>query len=237
MASRRAKVSAGPTFRMAKWSANQRAISLASLVVGGVRFVDHRGTFDPGGKRFRFLRLVMNDLRMVELHPRLHDDSDNSLQRSLESQLTESSLMGFECRRGILRPAREWSEADLISSSFGQSLSVTVLQMAQAYLTLANEGVYKPLRIVLTDDVGGGDQRIFSKNTTREVLSMMREVVDEARASVPPSPGVSVAGKTGTAQKAFRGKYGGERTASFVGLVPAEKPQYLVVIFIDEPSK
>lgn len=84
--------------------ANQRAISPAGLVVGGVRFVDHRGTFDPCGKRFRFLRLVMNDLRMVELHPRLHDDSDNSLQRSLESQLTESSLMGFECRRGILRP-------------------------------------------------------------------------------------------------------------------------------------
>lgn len=109
--------------------------------------------------------------------------------------------------------------------------------MAQAYLTLANEGVYKPLRIVLTDDVGGGDQRIFSKNTTREVLSMMREVVDEGTGKRAAIPGVSVAGKTGTAQKAFRGKYGGERTASFVGLVPAEKPQYLVVIFIDEPSK
>ena len=139
--------------------------------------------------------------------------------------------------RGILRPAREWSEADLISSSFGQSLSVTVLQMAQGYLTLANEGVYKPLRLVLTDDVGGGDQRIFSKATTREVLSMMREVVDEGTGRRAAIPGVSVAGKTGTAQKAFRGKYGGERTASFVGLVPAEKPQYLVVIFIDEPSK
>lgn len=139
--------------------------------------------------------------------------------------------------RGILRRRANGAQADLISSSFGQSLSVTVLQMAQAYLTLANEGVYKPLRIVLTDDVGGGDQRIFSKNTTREVLSMMREVVDEGTGKRAAIPGVSVAGKTGTAQKAFRGKYGGERTASFVGLVPAEKPQYLVVIFIDEPSK
>lgn len=139
--------------------------------------------------------------------------------------------------RGILRPAREWSEADLISSSFGQSLSVTVAQMAQGFLTLANQGVYKPLRLVATDDVGGGEQRIFSKNTTKEVLSMMREVVDGGTGRRAAIPGVSVAGKTGTAQKARRGKYGSERTASFVGLVPAEKPQYLVVIFIDEPSK
>ena len=139
--------------------------------------------------------------------------------------------------RGILRPAREWSEADLISSSFGQSLSVTVVQMAQGYLTLANQGVYKPLRLVVTDDVGGGDQLIFSKSTAREVLSMMREVVDGGTGKRAAIPGVSVAGKTGTAQKARRGKYGSERTASFVGLVPAEKPQYLVIIFIDEPSK
>lgn len=139
--------------------------------------------------------------------------------------------------KGILRQAREWSEADLISSSFGQSLSVTVAQMAQAYLTLANAGVYQPLRLVLDDEVGGGEQRIFSPATARQVLSMMREVVDEGTGRRAAIPGVSVAGKTGTAQKAFRGKYGGERTASFVGLVPAEKPQYLVVIFIDEPSR
>ncbi len=140
--------------------------------------------------------------------------------------------------RGILRPAREWSEADLISSSFGQSISVTVLQMAQAYLTIANEGVYKPLRIVLSNTPEeGGEQRIFSKATTREVLSMMRGVVDDGTGKRAAIPGVSVAGKTGTAQKAFRGKYGGGRTASFVGMVPAEKPQYLVVIFLDEPSK
>ena len=54
--------------------------------------------------------------------------------------------------RGILRIPRDWSEMDILSASFGQSISVTGLQMAQAYLTLLNGGVYKPLRLVREDD-------------------------------------------------------------------------------------
>lgn len=142
--------------------------------------------------------------------------------------------------KGILRAPRDWSESDVISASFGQSLSVTVVQMAQAYLTLANGGIYKPLRLILDDrvHVEGGDQRIFSEKTSRQVIQMMREVVETGTGKRAAIPGVSVAGKTGTAQKADkRGSYGRERTASFVGMVPAEKPQYLIIIFIDEPSK
>ncbi len=142
--------------------------------------------------------------------------------------------------RGILRHPRDWSEADLISSSFGQSLSVTVLQMAQAYLTLGNGGIYRPLRLVLDDQVAvdGGEQRIFSRNTTREVLKMMEEVVESGTGQRAAIPGLAVAGKTGTAQKASRkGGYGQGRTGSFVGLVPAQKPKYLILIFIDEPEK
>ena len=143
--------------------------------------------------------------------------------------------------RGILRQPREWSEADVISASFGQSLSVTVIQMAQAYLTIGNGGVFRPLRLVIDDrvHVDGAEQRIFSRNTTRELLKMMQEVVESGTGSRAAIPGVSVAGKTGTAQKASRhgGSYGMERTGSFVGLVPADKPKYLVVIFIDEPIK
>ncbi len=158
------------------------------------------------------------------------------------------SLLGFGQRtglqlnesKGILRVPREWSEADLISASFGQSLSVTEAQLTQAYLTLANKGVYKPLRLVMNDlEVSdGGGQRIFSVNTAREVLRMMQEVVDSGTGKRAAIPGISVAGKTGTAQKADKsGSYGQERTASFVGLVPAADPQYLVVIVIDEPEK
>ena len=150
----------------------------------------------------------------------------------------QHSALPLSESRGILRKPRDWSEADVISSSFGQSLSVTIVQMAQGYMALANEGLYKPLRLELGDDVQGGNQRLFSGRAVKDVLAMMRETVESGTGKRAAIPGVAVAGKTGTAQKADKtGTYGKERTASFVGMVPADKPQYLVIVFLDEPSR
>ncbi|MDR2696659.1 MAG: PASTA domain-containing protein, partial [Deltaproteobacteria bacterium] len=142
--------------------------------------------------------------------------------------------------KGILRQPRDWSEADIISTAFGQSISVTAVQMVQAYLTLVNGGVYKPLRIVADAEAQPPAplRRIFHERVSREVLAMMREVVEEdgtgKRARID---GVQVGGKTGTAQKADRrsGTYGAARTASFVGVAPIDKPRYLALVMVDEP--
>lgn len=144
--------------------------------------------------------------------------------------------------RGILRKPRDWGEMDLMSASFGQSISVTGLQMAQAYLTLLNHGVYKPLRLVA--DVDNADEpplRVFNEKTTREIMDMMRDVVEEAdgtgkRAKIA---GMEIGGKTGTAQKADNraGTYGAKRMASFVGFFPAKEPQYFVLVLVDEPTR
>lgn len=97
--------------------------------------------------------------------------------------------------------------------------------MAQAYLTLLNNGVFKPLR--LTRDDGGvveAHTRVYAETAVRQVMHMMRDVVEEKdgtgkRARVD---GLLVAGKTGTAQKADHrsGTYGSKRLASFVGFFP-----------------
>ena len=144
---------------------------------------------------------------------------------------------------GILRPASKWYEIDLASASFGQSFSATTLQMAQAYLCLANGGVKKSLQLFRDEDLRvaktSDGERVFSAATSRELLSMLRAVVheDDGGGRFARIPGMVVGGKTGTAQKAENGVYGDKRTASFVGLAPAEAPELLVLVVVDEPLK
>jgi len=142
---------------------------------------------------------------------------------------------------GILRQPKEWTEFDLAAISFGQGIGVTNLQMAKAYLCLGNKGVVKPLRLVVEppSETVAEPVRVFSEQTANTVLSMMREVVEEdGTGKVARIPGVSMAGKTGTAQKVGgTGKgYGDGIVASFVGLVPAEKPEFLFIVSVDEPT-
>lgn len=144
--------------------------------------------------------------------------------------------------RGILRKSRDWGEFDIMSTAFGQSISVTALQMAQAYLTFLNHGVFKPLRLLKEDsNVEEAPRRIFSDKAVNEVMDMMRDVVEQPdgtgkRARVE---GVEIAGKTGTAQKAdVRARvYGEKRLASFVGFFPAREPRYFILVLVDEPAK
>ncbi|MCR5814340.1 MAG: PASTA domain-containing protein [Desulfovibrio sp.] len=143
--------------------------------------------------------------------------------------------------RGILRSPKGWSRIDTISTSFGQSISVTGLQMAQAYLTLLNDGIYKPLRLIDQEIEPEKRDRSFGRETAREVRRMMRDVVEAKdgtgrRARID---GIEVGGKTGTAQKADRRSrtYGSKRLASFVGFLPAAKPEFLVLVMVDEPTR
>lgn len=144
--------------------------------------------------------------------------------------------------RGILHPVRQWTDVDLASASFGQSFSATIAQMAQAYLCLANDGVKKDLRLAIPlqgEENPGESERIFAPEVMRQVREMLRGAVEDTggtgrRARID---GLTVGGKTGTAQKASGDSYGAGRVASFVGMVPVEEPRYLVVVMFDEPEK
>lgn len=139
---------------------------------------------------------------------------------------------------GILRPPKTWERIELATSGFGQGFSVTLAQLATAYLCLANEGLAKPLRLVLDPPVQQQyETRVFEPAVAREVLRMLENVVTDGTGVRAQIQGLSVAGKTSTAQKASpQGGYGKEVVASFVGMVPAQQPEYLILISIDEPD-
>lgn len=140
--------------------------------------------------------------------------------------------------KGIMHPLKQWTEVDLASASFGQGISSTILQMAQAYLCLANDGVRKELRLLAGEErTGASTSRLFSKGTVREVREMMRQAVEEKGGTGRKAriQGISVGGKTGTAQKASGDAYGAGRVASFAGMLPINKPRYVVIVMFDEP--
>ncbi len=155
----------------------------------------------------------------------------------------QSTGIGIHEAKGTLRQPKNWSELDLLTSAFGQGISATGLQMLQGYIILANNGEYKPLRLIHDREGYSSEvetsQRIFSKKTVSEIIKMMEEAVEGNgtgfRARIP---GIRVAGKTGTAQKAAKNNkgYSDKRLASFGGIVPADDPQYVIYVMIDEPS-
>ncbi|RQD67956.1 MAG: PASTA domain-containing protein [Desulfonatronovibrio sp. MSAO_Bac4] len=141
--------------------------------------------------------------------------------------------------RGILRPPNVWSRMDLATISFGQGLSGTPLQLARAYLTLANDGRFTDLNILMNESrVQNEGHQVFSPRVSRQVMEMLREVVEmDGTGTRAAISGIEVGGKTGTAQKASEsGGYGDKYVASFVGFIPALDPEYLVLIIVDEPA-
>ena len=140
--------------------------------------------------------------------------------------------------KGILRGPGRWYPVDLAAASFGQGVSATMAQMAAAYLCLANDGVL--VRPRLLDDGSAsrdGAAQVFAPEVAHAVMAMLTDAVEaDGTGTQARIKGLRVAGKTGTAQKASaQGGYGGRYSASFVALVPADKPRFLVLCTVDEP--
>jgi cell division protein FtsI (penicillin-binding protein 3) len=151
--------------------------------------------------------------------------------------------------KGLMADWKKWTGIGLATISFGQGIATSTLQLAASYRVLAAKGVYKAPKLVLSverpDGVvafteAGRERRVFSEETVARVLPMMEKVVGPGgtgwRAAVP---GYRVAGKTGTAQKidpVSRGYSSDLYLAIFAGFVPANDPQVVIVVMVDEPE-
>jgi cell division protein FtsI (penicillin-binding protein 3) len=138
---------------------------------------------------------------------------------------------------------RNWSDSTIASVAFGQSISVSPLNLAQGMGAILNGGEMIPLTLRKLDKRPQG-VRVVSENTSREMLDMMRQNVTDKEGSggKADAPGLRVGGKTGTAQLVIDRKYSKDRVlASFAAVFPTDGPldadRYFVLIMLKDPKR
>ncbi|MEZ9680863.1 penicillin-binding transpeptidase domain-containing protein [Vibrio splendidus] len=137
---------------------------------------------------------------------------------------------------GIFPNRRRWSKFEIATLAFGYGLSVTPMQLAHAYATLANKGLYEPIHIIKNNDQDFSKQ-IIKRENAELVLNMLEGVTQKGgtatRAAVP---GYRVAAKTGTSRKAEAGGYSDEYIAVTAGFAPVSDPRVALVVVVNEPQ-
>ncbi|WP_222428698.1 peptidoglycan D,D-transpeptidase FtsI family protein [Denitratisoma sp. DHT3] len=138
---------------------------------------------------------------------------------------------------GRLRPWKKWQPIEQATMAYGHGISVTLIQLARAYMAFARDGDLVPLSLTRMDNSPAPGKPIFSAQTAREVRNMLEMVVlPGGTATKAQVPGYRVAGKTGTAHKLDGGVYANKYVASFVGFAPASDPRLVIAVMVDEPS-
>ena len=138
---------------------------------------------------------------------------------------------------GRLRPFKTWRPIEQATMSYGHGISVTLMQLARAYLVFARDGDLIPLSLTRLDSPPVAGKSIFSSQTARELRAML-EMAVQPGGTAPKAqiPGYRVAGKTGTAHKLEGGQYADRYVAAFVGFAPVSEPRLVVAVMIDEPG-
>lgn len=147
---------------------------------------------------------------------------------------------------GIFRPLSRWSSLSNASISMGQEIALTALQLARVASVVANGGLLVQPRLVTSVRRPDGrverpasalPVRVISEETARSLRTILAGVVERGTGTTAAIPGFSVAGKTGTAQKAGPGGYQkGRYVPNFVGFVPADNPRVVAVVVVEEPK-
>jgi cell division protein FtsI (penicillin-binding protein 3) len=150
---------------------------------------------------------------------------------------------------GWVHPLSRWSKLTPYMISMGQEVTVTAMQITRAYCALANGGkLVKPClvkqiidtdgRVIFDAKLSSPERNVVSKETADQIIQAMKGVVTDGTGSNAQVDGYAVAGKTGTAQKAAPG--GGyshsKFVSSFIGFLPADHPQTVISVVVDEPK-
>ncbi|HQN46243.1 MAG TPA: penicillin-binding protein 2, partial [Rugosibacter sp.] len=138
---------------------------------------------------------------------------------------------------GRLRPPAGWRPIEQATMSYGHGISVTLIQLARAYLAFARDGDLPTLSLLRQDVAPTTSKQLFTPNTARAMRKMLEmAVLPGGTAPRAQVSGYRVAGKTGTSHKLVDGRYANKYVASFAGFAPVSNPRLVIAVMVDEPS-
>lgn len=229
-----------------------KAFSMASALASGRYHVNSKIDTSPGW-------MLVNGKKVEDEHNNGSIDLTTILQRSSNVGVTKITLslppqslwnilhtvgfgeltdIGFPGERsGLLVNYPVWDPFVLSTLSFGYGMSVTPLQLAQAYGILAANGCKRPVSLLHLDTISPCKQMIDAK-VTKDILVMLESVLTQGgTAPLARVPGYRITGKTGTAR--IVGQHGYEKhkyNSIFVGIAPASKPRLVVAVILHDPA-
>ncbi|NVK73785.1 cell division protein [Marinomonas sp. CT5] len=137
---------------------------------------------------------------------------------------------------GVLPSHPKWHPSEIATLSYGYGLSVSTLQLAQAYMTLANGGYRVPVTI-FKQDVPAEGKQVIPPKIAHSVVKMLEAVVQRGSGKAAKIPGYRVAGKTGTVHKVgSKGYEYDQYIAMFAGVAPASNPRLAMVVMVNDPK-
>lgn len=137
---------------------------------------------------------------------------------------------------GRLKNYKTWRPIEQATMSYGHGVSVSLIQMARAYMIFARNGDTIPLTFQQSKEMPLG-HRVISEKTAQQMRQMLETVTEPGgTATGARIAGYRVAGKTGTAHKIEGGRYVNKYVGDFVGFAPVSNPRVIVAVMIDEPT-
>ncbi len=131
----------------------------------------------------------------------------------------------------------KWGKCPLATASFGHGITTTLLQVVKAYSIIVNGGYYiNPTLVKQNEKIKA--KKILDENISIKILPILRKIVStkEGTAKLADIDGYEIGGKTGTANKSFKGKYSKEKVNTFVSVFPTSKPNFILAVMLDAPK-
>ena len=240
-----------------------KIVSTVSALYEGLISLDDEFNCENGSFEYHTKKITDHESHsMLTASQILHHSSNIGIIKIMDQVgrkrlFSMSRDFGFGSKTGInlngevsgkLNHFNDWSAVSLGMIAMGHEVGVTAIQLASAYCALANGGYLLKPRIVHqimdeSENIIYSEEpvvlrKIADEQTIESVREMLRGVVVKGTGKNADIPGWKVAGKTGTAQKWKNGKYSNnEFISNFIGFLPADSPQLLALIMLDEPSK